>query len=173
MKSTGIVRRIDELGRIVIPKEMRKKLKIKDNDYFEIFVRDENIVLQKYSEMDGLENLLNLYSKILKQLTDKNIIITDKQKILSSSYNDFSSLNDDISEELEDILNNRNKYYKDDKETLNISNNFTVENFCYIIPLIINGDISGSIIMISNDEITEYDKISLQIVSKILTNYIE
>ena len=173
MKSTGIVRRIDELGRIVIPKEMRKKLKIKDNDYFEIFVRDENIVLQKYSEMDGLENLLNLYSKIWKQLTDKNIIITDKQKILSSSYNDFSSLNDDISEELEDILNNRNKYYKDDKETLNISNNFTVENFCYIIPLIINGDISGSIIMISNDEITEYDKISLQIVSKILTNYIE
>lgn len=173
MKSTGIVRRIDELGRIVIPKEMRKKLKIKDNDYFEIFVRDENIVLQKYSEMDGLENLLNLYSKILKQLTDKNIIITDKQKILSSSYNDFTFLNDDISEELEDILNNRNKYFKDDKETLNISNNFTVENFCYIIPLIVNGDISGSIIMISNDEITEYDKISLQIVSKILTNYIE
>ena len=173
MKSTGIVRRIDELGRIVIPKEMRKKLKIKDNDYFEIFVRDENIVLQKYSEMDGLENLLNLYSKVLKQLTDKNIIITDKQKILSSSYNDFSSLNDDISEELEDILDNRNKYFKDDKEILNISSNFTVENFCYIIPLIVNGDISGSIIMISNDEITEYDKISLQIVSKILTNYME
>lgn len=49
MKSTGIVRRIDELGRIVVPKEMRKKMNIADNDPVEIFVDGDKIILTKYT----------------------------------------------------------------------------------------------------------------------------
>ena len=49
MKSTGVIRRIDDLGRIVIPKEIRKNLRIKEGDNLEIFVKDEDIILKKYS----------------------------------------------------------------------------------------------------------------------------
>ena len=54
MKATGVVRRIDDLGRIVIPKEIRKTLRIKDGESVEIFLENDNIVLKKYSPIEVL-----------------------------------------------------------------------------------------------------------------------
>ena len=62
MKTTGIVRRIDELGRIVIPKEMRKNLRIKTGDNLEIMVNDDTIVLKKSSEIENLETIALSYA---------------------------------------------------------------------------------------------------------------
>ena len=61
MKTTGVVRRIDELGRIVIPKEIRKTLKIKDGESLEIFLEDGNIILRKYSHFDDLKNFYDKF----------------------------------------------------------------------------------------------------------------
>ena len=58
MSTTGIIRRIDELGRIVIPKEIRKNLRIKNGDNLEILVDGENITLKKYSQIENLENMI-------------------------------------------------------------------------------------------------------------------
>ena len=55
MKATGIVRRIDDLGRVVIPKEIRKNLRIKDGENIEIFIDGENIILKKYSVLDKIK----------------------------------------------------------------------------------------------------------------------
>ena len=55
MKTTGIIRRIDDLGRIVIPKELRKSLRIKNGDSLEIFVDQEDIILKKYSPIESIE----------------------------------------------------------------------------------------------------------------------
>ena len=63
MKSTGIIRRIDDLGRVVIPKEIRKNLNIKENDSLEIFIDGENIILKKYSNLSKVEKLFNKYIK--------------------------------------------------------------------------------------------------------------
>ena len=69
MKSTGVVRRIDELGRIVIPKEIRKTLKIKDGELLEIFLDGGNIILKKYSHFD---NLKDFYDKFINGDNVKN-----------------------------------------------------------------------------------------------------
>ena len=58
MSTTGIIRRIDELGRIVIPKEIRKNLRIKNGDNLEILVEGEDITLRKYSQIENLENMV-------------------------------------------------------------------------------------------------------------------
>ena len=62
MKTTGVVRRIDDLGRIVIPKEIRKTLRIKDGESVEIFLDSDNIVLKKYSPLGGIPNFYKEYA---------------------------------------------------------------------------------------------------------------
>ena len=68
MTTSGIIRRIDELGRIVIPKEIRKSLRIKNGDSLEILVEGDNITLRKYSQVENLENIANLYAASFNQV---------------------------------------------------------------------------------------------------------
>ena len=61
MKTTGIIRRIDDLGRLVIPKELRRSLRIKNGESLEIFVEGEDIILKKYSPMESIEEAASKY----------------------------------------------------------------------------------------------------------------
>ena len=83
MKLAGIVRRIDELGRIVIPKEIRKTLHIKNGENLEIFIQNDNIILKKYSELGNLQELSDTITKSLNYLLKENILITDTDKDIS------------------------------------------------------------------------------------------
>ena len=83
MSTTGIIRRIDELGRIVIPKEIRKNLRIKNGDNLEILVDGENITLKKYSQIENLESIANMYAESFYQVLKYNVIITDTDKIVA------------------------------------------------------------------------------------------
>lgn len=76
MKSTGIVRKVDELGRIVIPMELRRTLGIAERDPLEIFVEDEKIILQKYKS--------NMTCAVTGNVSEQNIILLDGKLILSS-----------------------------------------------------------------------------------------
>ena len=174
MKSTGIVRRIDDLGRIVIPKEIRKTLKIKENESLEVFINNDEIILKKFSSMNEMNKIFNEYIKILKDITGNNVIITDRDKIVACLENKNEELlNKEISEYLEDMLNNRNPILSNDMRGINITGEEKINNNYYMIPLIVNSDVSGLLIMLSNKEITESDKLSLEIVNKILINFME
>ena len=85
MKSTGITRRIDDLGRIVIPKEIRKNLKIKENEVLEIFINNDEIILKKFSPFNDLEKVLSDYIKVINDMTGNDVIITDRDKVILSS----------------------------------------------------------------------------------------
>lgn len=174
MKSTGIVRRIDDLGRIVIPKEIRKTLKIKENESLEVFINNDEIILKKFSNMNDLEKIVENYIKVLKDITGNNIIITDRNKVIGTSEilkNEY--LNKDISENLDILLNNRKNILSNDKKELEILTDKKVQVNYYLIPIIVNSDVSGAIIMLSNKEIKEEEKLTLDIVSKIITNSLE
>ena len=85
MKDTGIVRRIDELGRIVIPKEIRKNLRINTGDNVEIYMDENNkIVLKKYSTLFGMEEELFNIAKVINELSNATVIIADIDKIIVS-----------------------------------------------------------------------------------------
>lgn len=98
MKSTGISRKIDELGRIVIPKEIRNNLNINVDDSVEIYIEDKKVILEKYSKLDNLKSLIDIIIKNVLKITDHEIIITDKEKALNN--------NRKITDELLNIINN-------------------------------------------------------------------
>lgn len=90
MKLTGITRRIDNLGRIVIPKEIRNNMHISNGDLLDISILSNNeILLRKYSLINENIDYINNYIKILSKLLNCNVYITDKEKIIFSSKDEF------------------------------------------------------------------------------------
>src|SRR5690625_2802274 len=84
MKATGIVRRIDDLGRIVIPKEIRRTLRIRERDALEIFTdRDGEVILKKYSPIADLEDFAQEYADSLFESTGHLCFITDRDTIIA------------------------------------------------------------------------------------------
>ena len=86
MKATGIVRRIDDLGRVVIPKEIRRTLRIREGDPLEIFTdREGGIILKKYSPINELTGFSREYAESLQDVIGHIILISDKDAFISVS----------------------------------------------------------------------------------------
>ena len=85
MKATGMVRRVDELGRIVIPKEIRKTLKIKEGEPLEIYVEKDNLLLKKYSKVGANTEIAENIANALTETTEKSVIVTDTESVIASS----------------------------------------------------------------------------------------
>ena len=174
MKSTGITRRIDDLGRIVIPKEIRKNLKIKENEVLEIFINNDEIILKKFSPFNDSEKVLSDYIKVINDMTGNDVIITDRDKvILSSKRLEEKLLNKKLSEYVNDLIENRSIFLSNDMKGIEVIDNEKIKQNYYFIPFIIDSDVVGSIIMFSNKEFDENSKSLLLIASKLLVNYIE
>ena len=174
MKSTGITRRIDDLGRIVIPKEIRKNLKIKENEVLEIFINNDEIILKKFSNFNDSEKVLSDYIKVINDMTGNDVIITDRDKvILSSNKLEEKLLNKKLSEYVNDLIESRSTFLSNDMKGIEVIDNEKIKQNYYFIPFIIDSDVVGSIIMFSSKEIDENSKSLLLIASKLLVNYIE
>lgn len=174
MKSTGITRRIDDLGRIVIPKEIRKNLKIKENEVLEIFINNDEIILKKFSNFNDSEKVLSDYIKVINDMTGNDVIITDRDKvILSSKKLEERLINKKLSEYVNDLMENRSTFLSNDMKGIEVIDNEKIKQNYYFIPFIIDSDVVGSIIMFSSKEINENSKSLLLIASKLLVNYIE
>lgn len=174
MKSTGITRRIDDLGRIVIPKEIRKNLKIKENEVLEIFINNDEIILKKFSPFNDSEKVLSDYIKVINDMTGNDVIITDRDKvILSSKRLEERLLNKKLSEYVNDLIENRSIFLSNDMKGIEVIDNEKIKQNYYFIPFIIDSDVVGSIIMFSSKEFDENSKSLLSIASKLLVNYIE
>ena len=174
MKSTGITRRIDDLGRIVIPKEIRKNLKIKENEVLEIFINNDEIILKKFSRFNDSEKVLSDYIKVINDMTGNDVIITDRDKvILSTKKLEEKLLNKKLSEYVNDLIENRSIFLSNDMKVIEVIDNEKIKQNYYFIPFIIDSDVVGSIIMFSSKEFDENSKSLLLIASKLLVNYIE
>lgn len=153
MKTTGIVRRIDELGRIVIPKEMRKNLRIKTGDNLEIMVNDDTIVLKKFSEIENLETIALSYADSFYQVLKYNVIITDTDKIIAISgplKNKYDGK--EISDNIIRLIDRRDNFVERKKKDITIVDGIN-ENCYYAFSTIIsNGDSIGSVIILSVDK---------------------
>jgi AbrB family transcriptional regulator (stage V sporulation protein T) len=86
VKATGIVRRLDDLGRVVIPKEIRRTLRIREGDPVEIFVdRNGEVVLKKYSPLGDLDTLAQEYAEVLHQATGLVVLVCDEDSVLAAA----------------------------------------------------------------------------------------
>ena len=113
MKATGIVRRIDDLGRVVIPKEIRRTLRIREGDPLEIFTdREGEVILKKYSPIGELTEFANEYCESLYEATNYTSIISDRDTIIAVAGGSKKEyLQKRISPELEKIMESRKTYF--------------------------------------------------------------
>lgn len=176
MKATGIVRRIDELGRIVIPKEIRKSLRIKEGENLEIFVdSDENIILKKHSLLKKMEDFAQDLTDSVQQFLKQNIIITDNDHIIAASGNlKKNIINKEISQEIESKIKRREEMLEKHKKSFQLTDEFEVQGTYAISPIIINGDCNGTIIILSEeDSVDESTFRIVQIISEFVKKNIE
>ena len=172
--TSGIVRRIDNLGRVVIPKEIRKTLKIKENEQVEINVLDDNIVLNKYSDIHEYDKSINNLIDIIKSVYDRDIIITNLDKIVltTKDYKDYINL--ELSPYLANIVDNRKDISELIPVNLSLNSNMSDIKVSYSIKsIIINGDMIGLLILLSNTNLENSDLKLLQLMSLYLENYLE
>lgn len=157
MKATGIVRRIDDLGRVVVPKEIRKTLHIREGDPLEIFTdREGEIILKKYSPIGELGAFAKQYAEALAQNTGHVVSITDRDNhIAVAGAGKRELLNKPISKGLESLIEKRKLF-----TSLGTDRDYTplVENeseryaFEVICPIISEGDAIGSVAIMSKDD---------------------
>jgi AbrB family transcriptional regulator (stage V sporulation protein T) len=156
MKATGIVRRIDDLGRVVVPKEIRKTLRIKEGDPLEIFTaRDGEVILKKYSPMGELNEFAQTYAESLGEVYGYGVVITDSDSIIAVSKiskKDYKEKN--ISSDLEEFISNRNTKYLEGNDMISLHRDDPGEYSAqYIVPIISDsGDCIGAIVLLSKDE---------------------
>lgn len=171
MKATGVVRRIDDLGRIVIPKEIRKVLRIKEGDPLEIFTDKEGeVILKKYSPIGELSEFASGYAETLSKTTGHIACITDKDTIIAVSGGlKKDLLEQNISKELEEVIENKEIYTSKDNDELAIplSKNENKERVFHsqvIYPIISDGDSVGSVVLMSKEPNKKMSDTELKVV---------
>jgi AbrB family transcriptional regulator (stage V sporulation protein T) len=158
LKATGIVRRIDDLGRVVIPKEIRRTLRIREGDPLEIFTdREGEIILKKYSPIGELGEFATQYAESLHKTSGHITCITDKDSIIAvsgASKKDFADKS--LSEDLEKVIKNKSTVFvkSPEEETIRITadENGEKQYTSQIVkPIISEGDPIGAVIFLSTD----------------------
>ena len=160
MKTTGIVRKIDELGRIVLPKELRKSLNINSGDDFQITIEENKIILEKYSRLENFEEKITKIINCFISVTNYKIYFVINDKIINSN----ESIKDNISK----LIQERKLYISDKIIKNQISDSIIEEGKIVIYPIVFDSDLLGSLILVSNDNIN-----NIVNNSKILNNLIK
>lgn len=165
MKATGIVRRIDELGRVVIPKEIRRTLRIREGDALEVYTdSDGGVILKKYSPIGELGDFAKEYAESLHQSVGYTTLICDKDYVIAvsgvrkSTHGSSIAVDKAIHPALEKLMTARekvnvSKLNGDDMYPIMASDD---NNDAYsaelIIPILASGDAIGAVILLSKDD---------------------
>lgn len=175
MKTIGVVRRIDDLGRIVIPKEIRKSLRIKDGESLEIFLDSDNIVLKKYSPLGNLQDFYKSYVDSIYESIKENIMIVDRDSIVAVAGDlKRKYLDKNISSEIDEMIQKRSNVIEKDFKEISLISNITEKCSYVISPIIVNGDAIGAVIMFSSDnKLDSFEQKTVIIAAKFLGKYIE
>ncbi|MBR6523508.1 MAG: stage V sporulation protein T [Clostridia bacterium] len=156
MKATGIVRRIDDLGRVVIPKEIRRTLRIKEGDPLEIFTdRDGEVIFKKYSPIGELGEFASDYAESLSKTSGYPVCITDKDSIIAVSGASKKELSEKpVSSDLEKIMDEKVPYVvsQSDGKQLYIAQGNDKYQMGVAVPIISEGDCLGSVVVVSNEK---------------------
>lgn len=155
MKATGIVRRIDDLGRIVIPKEIRRTLRIRESDPLEIFTdREGEIILKKYSPIGEMTTFARQYAESLAQVSGHATLIADRDQFIAVSGGFKSFLNKSVSKQLEEKISAREAFLasKEERNFIQICEEVSEEyQHEAVAPIICEGDVIGAVVLLESD----------------------
>lgn len=170
MKATGIVRRIDDLGRVVIPKEIRRTMRIREGDPLEIYTdKDGGVIFKKYSLMGGLAEFADQLCETLSRTTGRVAVITDRDNCIAVSGVPRRELIDKpISSELEQLMEGRQIYqYKEGEAAIPLcaeENKFLLSTAA---PILSEGDVLGCVIFAGKEEVLSGGEVEYKLAQSI------
>lgn len=154
MKATGIVRRIDDLGRVVIPKEIRRTMRIREGDPLEIFTnRDGEVIFKKYSPIGELGDFAVQYAEALAKTAGSPVCISDKDNIIAASGVPKKELLDRrISDDVEKVMEEKTSFVLKNGagKNMNIVDGIDKYSAGLVYPIISEGDSIGAVIFVNN-----------------------
>lgn len=165
MKATGIVRRIDDLGRVVIPKEIRRTLRIREGDPLEIFVdRDGEVILKKYSPIGELGDFAKEYAESLFESTGHVTMISDRDNIIAvSGASKKEYMDKQVGPLVESCMENRKTVLETADGEAELIKDMAETYGSYVIaPIISGGDPIGSVILMNKDEGVEMGQMEVK-----------
>ena len=154
MKATGIVRRIDDLGRVVIPKEIRRTMRIREGDPLESYTsRDGEVIFKKYSLMGGLEDFAAQLCETMSRSTGAICAVTDRDSVIAvAGGGKRDLLGKRISAPLEQIMDNRRIYqYEGNGPRIPVSDSSDRLSVAVAAPILSEGDLLGLVLFINGD----------------------
>jgi AbrB family transcriptional regulator (stage V sporulation protein T) len=166
MNATGLIRRIDDLGRIVIPKEIRRILRVREGDPMEIFISSNGeVLLKKYSPISLLGDFAKEYAESIHENTGHICIITDRDTIIASSINFSDYIGRTIGIVVENCMNSRKTI------TCNLSvveievcEGITEMFSSYVItPIIVSGDLIGTVMLLNKDKTIQMGRVEIKL----------
>ncbi len=169
MQETGIVRRIDELGRVVVPKEIRKTLRIREGDPLEIYLDKDRLVLKKYSPVNSVSSLAVAVANGIEEVLGKKCLITDTDNVLYISKGKQKELiGRSISKQMEEVLESRKSVNESNVDGGTVIPLYDNDDFQYenqiIVPIISAGDCFGSVVIFDNEKSQKFSTNDLKIV---------
>ncbi|MCM3786498.1 stage V sporulation protein T [Neobacillus mesonae] len=165
MKATGIVRRIDDLGRVVIPKEIRRTLRIREGDPLEIFVdRDGEVILKKYSPIGELGDFAKEYAESLYESTGHVTLISDRDTIITVAGGSKKEyLDKQIGHMVESSMDNRKTQLENSNGSYELARDHIEPLSSFVVaPIISGGDPIGAVIMYNKDESTKMSQLEIK-----------
>ncbi|MBO5247902.1 MAG: AbrB/MazE/SpoVT family DNA-binding domain-containing protein [Clostridia bacterium] len=154
MKATGKVRRIDDLGRIVIPKEIRKTMHIREGAQLEIFTDSEGgVIFKKYSPIGELDDSVSDYAETVAKITGNTVAVVDKDSVIAAAGSGRKEiLHKRISAETEELIEQRKQYvYKIGDERKSLCKDVEKIYAAIVNPILLEGDAVGAIVMLIPD----------------------
>lgn len=174
MKSIGVVRRIDELGRIVVPKEMRRTLRIREGDSLEISSNDNSIILRKYSLVESVDNFIIQYVDAVHASSKKEIVVTDTEKVIAVSSGfrkNFVGKKIDI--RLDDKIQKKATQIFERGANIEICEGLTISSSVVIRPITVYGDLIGAVIVLGDNVINDTEKMLAELTALFVGKYLE
>lgn len=171
LKSTGVIRRIDELGRIVLPKEIRRNLGIREGENLEIFVEEDKVILKKYSKIKDYKETIHNIGNLVTQVYEMNLIITDRDKIVYS--NKFQAYEGtDLDMKFIGFIHNRESVVKNELQTYKL-NGEEKSGYYLIQPIISSTDCLGLLIVFNEKSIKEENLTLLKFIANLIVNKVD
>ena len=155
MKATGIVRRIDDLGRVVIPKEIRRTMRIREGDPLEIYTDNNGeVIFKKYSPIGELSGFAAQYAEAMAKGSDAAVVICDRDHCVSAAgLPKKAVLERRITPQLEDLMEARRTFILKPNEVNRLTPlEGTEQEALVAVPIISAGDISGAVVILKSEE---------------------
>lgn len=171
MKATGIVRRIDDLGRVVIPKEIRRTMRIREGDPLEIYTdREGEVIFKKYSPIGELAIFAGEYAETLYKTCALSVVICDRDAVIATAGVPRKEYADKtLSEEMEKIIESRNLYvWRDGMESIRVIADGGSHTVRCAMPILSQGDIVGCVISLAGSDRADKGAPSAEVETKLI-----